>query len=226
MINFNNTRKNTIKSSKGAVSLLVAITIFTFIVILMGTYLTIMILRQSQYDSNMRIKQVYGEDVDNVDEIYDGIEQVILQKNYDKLKGVNEPNLLTGMTPIKFEYPTEQTMGTEVETTVTDKDWYEYGTTYQTKRWANAKTEDGSMWVWIPRFAYKINQATQTTDVVFLIGTTDNYYDEEGNIQTAQRCTSEDEYIETDSTKTDKYTVHPAFTDETQINFNTIFFSF
>ena len=27
---------------------------------------------------------------------------------------------------------------------------------YENKKWANAKTEDGSMWVWIPRYAYKV----------------------------------------------------------------------
>ena len=26
------------------------------------------------------------------------------------------------------------------------------------KKWANAKTQDGSMWVWIPRFAYRVNK--------------------------------------------------------------------
>ena len=26
------------------------------------------------------------------------------------------------------------------------------------KKWANAITEDGSMWVWIPRYAYQYNK--------------------------------------------------------------------
>ena len=56
-------------------------------------------------------------------------------------------------------------------------------------------------------------------DIVFLIGTTDNYYDKNGNIQTAQRQTSEEQIIETDASKTDKYTVHPAFTNESSINY-------
>lgn len=153
---------------------------------------------------------------DKIVEVADG--------SYDFGKHVNTPQLLTGMTPVKFEYPTDEAKGEKVETTIQDKTWYEYGTTYETKKWANAVTKDSNgeisgYWVWIPRFAYKINSDEQTTDVVFLIGTTDKYYDENGNIQTAQRCTSEDEYVETDSTKTDKYTVHPAFTDESSINY-------
>ena len=53
---------------------------------------------------------------------------------YDYGTEVNAPKLGTGMTPIVYigeNKPTE-------------------------KKWANAMTEDGSMWVWIPRYAYNI----------------------------------------------------------------------
>ena len=136
-----------------------------------------------------------------------------IESDYNKEKKVNAPKLLTGMTPIKFEYPTDDAMGKIVETTKNDNDWYEYGETYETRRWANAQTEDGSMWVWIPRFAYKISGTT--IDVKFLIGTTDNYYADDGTIKTAQRQTIVDETIDT----TSDYTVHPAFTDESSINY-------
>ena len=62
------------------------------------------------------------------------------------------------------------------KTTSTDPEWYNYGTEVNApklgtgmtpivyigenkpteKKWANAITEDGSMWVWIPRYAYSI----------------------------------------------------------------------
>ncbi|MBO5412929.1 MAG: hypothetical protein J6A29_01250 [Clostridia bacterium] len=147
-------------------------------------------------------------------------EAPVANGTYSYEKKVNTPQLLTGMTPLKYEYPTDEAMGVEVETTVKDKTWYEYGTTYETKRWANVVTKDSNgeisaYWVWIPRFAYKINSSEQTTDIVFLIGKTDKYYDEDGKIQTAKRCTSEDEVVLT----TEGYTVHPAFTDESSINF-------
>ena len=142
----------------------------------------------------------------------------------DKWDGkVNKPELMTGMKAIQFNDPTDSTEGSVKEVTDSSKnDWYNY----DEKKWANAQTEDGSMWVWIPRYAYKVvykdpsdKSKGGTFDIVFLIGTTDNYYDEKGQLQTAQRQTSEDQTIETDSTKTDKYTVHPAFTDETKINY-------
>ena len=102
---------------------------------------------------------------------------------YNATKGVNKPKVLTGMTPIRFTEPTVDAEGTVVVTNEEDTEWYNY----DNKQWANAKTEDGSMWVWIPRYAYRISytdatdiSAGGTMHVVFLIGTTDNYYDENG----------------------------------------------
>ena len=134
---------------------------------------------------------------------------------YNTEKKVNAPRLTAGMTPIKFTDPTDSAKGTVVETTSEDAEWYEYGTEEGKKKWANAQTEDGSMWVWIPRFAYRVDNTNKTFDIVFLVGTTDQYYDENGVLQTAKRCTSEDEVVDT----TTGYTVHPAFTDETSINY-------
>ena len=129
---------------------------------------------------------------------------------------VNKPELMTGMSAIKFTDPTDSAEGTTVDTSSSDKEWYNY----ENKKWANAKTEDGSMWVWIPRYAYRIHKEngveTQKFDVVFLVGLTDTYYDENGKLQTAQRQTSEDQTIVTNG---DTYTVHPAFTNESSINY-------
>ena len=129
---------------------------------------------------------------------------------------VNKPELMTGMSAIKFTDPTDSTEGTTVDTTSNDTEWYNY----ENKKWANAKTEDGSMWVWIPRYAYRIHKEngveTQKFDIVFLVGLTDNYYDENGKLQTAQRQTSENQTIVTNG---DAYTVHPAFTNESSINY-------
>ena len=125
---------------------------------------------------------------------------------------VNKPELMTGMKAIKFTEPTDSTEGKDEKVSDSSKnDWYNYSE----KKWANAQTEDGSMWVWIPRYAYKINKSNQTFDVVFLVGTTDNYYDKDGKVQTAKRQTSETDVP--DATK--DYVVHPAFTNETSINY-------
>ena len=134
---------------------------------------------------------------------------------FDRTKKVNVPVLVSGMTPIKFTMPTEETMGQVVKTNSSDAEWYNYGETYETRKWANAETKDGSMWVWIPRYAYKIDSTNQKIDVKFLIGLTDNYYKEDGSIGTAQRQTEVDQTIDTSL----DYTVHPAFTDESKINF-------
>ena len=131
-------------------------------------------------------------------------------ESFNVQEGVNRPNLTSGMTPIKFVEPSSNEKGKVEKTDSTDTNWYDYNA----KKWANSQTEDGSMWVWIPRYAYRVNTSNQTFDIKFLIGTTDNYY-ENGKIQTAKRCNSETEKIDT----TSGYTVHPAFTDETKINY-------
>ena len=65
----------------------------------------------------------------------------------------NAPKLKGAMTPIKY-------VGSDKESQTGNK-------------WANAITQDGSMWVWIPRFAYKItsgyhNSEEGTIDVIFI----------------------------------------------------------
>ena len=126
---------------------------------------------------------------------------------------VNKPDLMSGMSAIYFD----NNKATKVGNTDKDK-WY----SYNDKEWANAQTEDGSMWVWIPRYAYKITykdtsnkEQGGTIDVVFLVGTTDNYYDKDGKLQTAKRQTSETDIP--DATK--DYVVHPAFTNESNIGY-------
>ena len=60
----------------------------------------------------------------------------------------NKPEQIDGMTPIKFTEPTDSEMGSIEETNWSDDSWYDYSQ----KKWANTKSEDGSMWVWIPRY--------------------------------------------------------------------------
>ena len=92
---------------------------------------------------------------------------------FNEDKGVNRPVLFTGMTPIKWDGTTE------IETNEDDPNWYDY----ETKKWANAKTLDGSYWVWIPRYAYKItsgyhSSTTGTIDIKFLKGKTNQTLDD------------------------------------------------
>lgn len=73
------------KQETGAISTLVLFTILMFILILMGVYLTITTMQKSQLKSDMRIMQIYQEDVDRVNEIYNNLIKenniVVLPKN-------------------------------------------------------------------------------------------------------------------------------------------------
>jgi type II secretory pathway pseudopilin PulG len=87
--------------------------------------------------------------------------------------GANKPSLITGMTPIKWD-------GTSwIDTNSDDIDWYNYNV--EDKKWANARTFDGSIWVWIPRYIYKIPESnwhtstTVTIDIQFSKGVDDNW---------------------------------------------------
>ena len=93
--------------------------------------------------------------------------------SYNEEKGVNTPNLGEGMTAIKWD----ETKNDWVETNGSDPEWYNYGETESTRKWANAKTSDGSMWVWIPRYAYSITSGYHSSsagniDVEFMKGLT------------------------------------------------------
>jgi hypothetical protein len=73
-----------------------------------------------------------------------------------RIRKLGEPILTGGLTPIKWN-------GTAwVNIAETDPEWYDYiaqtgpTTSGGTSKWANAKTSNGSMLVWIPRYEYKI----------------------------------------------------------------------
>lgn len=61
------------KSENAAVSLLVLITILTFVTILTGAIMAVTTLTKSQLESDIRLQEIYGKDVDRVDEIYEEI---------------------------------------------------------------------------------------------------------------------------------------------------------
>ncbi len=70
----------------------------------------------------------------------------------------NIPVLGSGM---KAVYWTSEDGAGETEAASYTAEMYDYKigdgkTDSKEAKWANAKTEDGSYWVWIPRYAYKI----------------------------------------------------------------------
>ncbi len=142
---------------------------------------------------------------------------------YDEQAGVNKPKLAEGMIPVKWN----GTAWVKADENNTNFDWYQYDTT--NKKWANVVTvkEIGTktreqyqqagvneviaeediigMFVWIPRYSYKITNGyhtnadgTGTIDIKFLKGTTDNY---EGGTANRNNKSNED------------FVVHPCFTN-------------
>ena len=110
---------------------------------------------------------------------------------------VNTPKLVNGMTAIAWDSSNNEYIPK------TNKEWYNY----QNGKWANAITSDGSYWVWIPRFEYKI------TD------TTGGDYTKAGKIEVRFIDTNikkgADGYTTTDgiTRSNDEFIIHPAFTD-------------
>lgn len=68
---------------------------------------------------------------------------------------VNKPMLVEGMVPI---IPNGDNY-TDIDVTNAEQyqNWYNYDSSL--KQWANARLQDGSIYVWIPRFSYKMNGA-------------------------------------------------------------------
>lgn len=110
---------------------------------------------------------------------------IVLQENtdgsYNIRKGVNSPILADEMVAVYWNNNGDEISSNDPNFVY--KDWYDYivqesnTTSGGTSKWANAKTTDGSYWVWIPRFAYKITsgyqtRSTGTIDIDFVRNTT------------------------------------------------------
>ena len=117
---------------------------------------------------------------------------------------VNIPDLMSGMMAIKFTEPTDSTEGKDEKVSDSSKnDWYNYSE----KKWANAKTNDGSMWVWIPRYAYRITYYSDSN-----YENVTGYYDGYGKWKVSgELCQKIDDGIKTVDYAGIKYIVHPAF---------------
>ena len=135
-------------------------------------------------------------------------------------KDANSPKLTDGMIPIKWVEESGDTPSNWVVCDKDDIDWF----SYDHKLWANIMLSDGtykadtvqvgqvvaeadlgSMYVWIPRYAYKMPANSQTTkgtiDVTFLNRNTNKTYN-------GKEFQKETEGVNTSETPI----VHPAFT--------------
>lgn len=130
---------------------------------------------------------------------YDDTHRENLKIEFDSVKGVNRPLLTEDMMAVKTYFNEDGIVYSEPVKDIYEEDWYDYSTI--SPNWANVKMNDNTYYVWIPRFAYKIedfyigtnlsNIPASAIKVVFLKGTS-NYMANEEAIPTG-------------------YQVHPAF---------------
>ena len=156
-------------------------------------------------EAKEKTEQAQKEEEENLQEITDTINGV---EGYSRSKKVNSPKVVTGMIPIKWKN------NNWIVCSQDDAEWYNYD---DKKEWANVMLSDGtyksgtvtegqvvqenelgSMYVWIPRYAYKI-AGEKNIEVTFLKGNTNEGVD--GATYTTDQTT--------DTTKT--AIVHPAF---------------
>ena len=111
---------------------------------------------------------------------------------------------LNDLTPIKYETSKSGFVTTKAD----DRAWYNY----REKNWANAKDKNGSYFVWIPRFAYKITYY-RTSSYTEEIG----YLDARGYLKL--KPNGDLTLIESPTSGIDEvgnhYMVHPAFIRDT-----------
>ena len=156
------------------------------------------------------------------------IHVIWLDTNNNVIESPNSPaDYLGGMTPVYWSGEADNYEEHE-DTEITENFgniWYNYtgidGTEENlTSKWANAKGENGSYFVWIPRFAYRITFfIDENSDIPT------GYYDGRGllnaseepvliNINGTDTAIGLDEGIETVKYNGDSYIVHPAFIDD------------
>ncbi len=163
--------------------------------------------------------------INSDEEVIEGIG--VANGSWNSEKKVNSPELFEGMTAVYWD-----SEGVEHELTSSSseeewKNWYDYnGQGDGQNKWANAVTKDENgnitgYWVWIPRYAYKIESGLFTStageiSIKFLQGTSD--LDEEGNTISREYSYTIDEANEVNNHMND-YVVHPAFRNGTSNNF-------
>ena len=165
---------------------------------------------------------------------------------------VQTPHIMKGMTPVYWSTDGGKTASTtqegaqEIYARIDSKgnacstgidnpnfkweNWYAYiagdnSTDTKTSRWANAVTDDGSYWVWIPRFKYKITDIPEE-DGISNAGKVDVKFisvNEKSGVtinNTTYKTNKEDYKIEEElisvdfvTTDTNDYILHPVFED-------------
>ena len=172
--------ENTLNSSKGITLIALVVTII-ILIILAGISISMLtgqngILTRAA-EAKEKTEKAQAEEQSALSELESQMNNY-QDDGFDKEKEVNRPQLASGMTRVMFTDPTSSSNGTIIKDGESgwSTDWYDYNS----QKWANVMTKDGSMWVWIPRYAYIIN-ADKSMDIKFLVGTTNKWYDPKTN---------------------------------------------
>ena len=221
---FNKLNLNINKQNNRGITLIALVITIIVVLILAGVSISMLTGQNGILTQAQNAKKATEEAAQEENSALSSLEgYMITDESYNKETGVNEPRLLSGMKEVMFKLPSGSDKGQAIkqgETGFEESNWYNY----QESKWANAVTEDGSYWVWIPRFAYKITYKNAsnksqggTVEIKFLLGTTDEYYTDDTNTTkaTAKRASSANEEVDT----TKDFYVHPAFTNESSIGY-------
>ena len=204
--------KKTLKKEKGITLIALVITI---IILLILAGISISALTQTGIFGKAKQAEQKSKDAQEKENTTLGtyeneINTYFLKKadgSWDSDKKVNSPQLMNGMTPIYWDKD-----GNEIKvTSENENEWYDY----ENQKWANAKTKDGSYWVWIPRYAYKIESGCYTNTagaitVKFLQGTSNK---DESNTEIKTT------YPTVTNGAMQDFVVHPSFTNGTSNHF-------
>lgn len=130
---------------------------------------------------------------------YDSTHRENIKVEFDTVKGVNRPLLTEDMMPVKTYFDDKLSVYTEPVDDIYDEDWYDYSST--APNWANIKMNDNAYYVWIPRFAYKVQD--------FYIGT--DYSNIPSSAIKVIFLKENTDYMANDEVLPVGYQVHPAF---------------
>ena len=182
----NKTKKNT----RGITLIALVITIIVLLILAGVTIAALSgdngIIKRA-VEAKEKTNQANKDEGDTLQEMIDAINNVSpSSEGYVESKKVNSPKVTRGMIPVKWEN------NNWVVCSQDDSNWYSYDST---KKWANVMLSDGtykadtvkvgqvveekdlgSMYVWIPRYAYQI-VADKNIKVTFLKGNTNEGVD-------------------------------------------------
>ena len=178
-------------SDKGITLIALSVTVVLLLIIASVTISTV----ASNNGIIQKMKESRNEYIDDANQKIADLNRLDnnLNEGFDETRKVNKPRLSKGMIPIKWN-------GSNwVVTDENDSNWFDYSE----KKWANVMLSDGtykegtvqvgqvvqenelgSMFVWIPRYAYKMNYANAANktkgsiDITFLKGNTNKDKDE------------------------------------------------